>query len=181
MPALNTGNDEIQRLNFLMIDDDTRRSLAEFSPALKDLLPPILEEFYSHLRKHPEMMKFFSNENRVIHAKTAQFDHWMKLFSGRFDADYFTSVKKIGLTHSRIGLEPRWYIGSYTFTLNRLVEVATRLHQSRLRREAARIKLASLLRAINQAVTLDMDRGCSGGMMDFPIIFPNSRRCLGKG
>jgi hypothetical protein len=24
-------------------------------------------------------------------------------------------------------------------------------------------------------------RGCSGGMMDFPIIFPNSRRCLGKG
>src|SRR5690242_12159566 len=110
MSALNTGNDEMQRLNFLMIDDDTRRSLAEFLPALKDLLPAILDAFYSHLRKHPEMMKFFSNESRVSHAKAAQFDHWMMLFSGRFDADYFTSVKKIGLTHSRIGLEPRWYI-----------------------------------------------------------------------
>jgi methyl-accepting chemotaxis protein len=144
-----------------MIDDDTRRSLAEFAPTLKDLLPPILDAFYSHLKKHPEMMKFFSSESRVTHARTAQFDHWIRLFSGRFDADYFASVKKIGLTHSRIGLEPQWYIGAYTFTLNRLVEAATRLHQSRLRPKAARTKLASLLKAINQAVTLDMDLAIS--------------------
>jgi methyl-accepting chemotaxis protein len=85
----------------------------------------------------------------------------MRLFSGRFDADYFASVKKIGLTHSRIGLEPGWYIGGYTFTLNRLLEAATRLHRSRLRPEASRIKLASLLRAINQAVMLDMDLAIS--------------------
>jgi methyl-accepting chemotaxis protein len=107
------------------------------------------------------MMKFFSSESRVTHAKAAQFDHWMRLFSGRFDADYFASVKKIGLTHSRIGLEPRWYIGGYAFILNRLLEAAPRLHQSRLRPKAARVKLASLLKAINQAVMLDMDLAIS--------------------
>jgi methyl-accepting chemotaxis protein len=85
----------------------------------------------------------------------------MRLFSGRFDADYFASVKKIGLTHSRIGLEPRWYIGGYAFILNRLLEAAPRLHQSRLRPKAARVKLASLLKAINQAVMLDMDLAIS--------------------
>ena len=81
----------------------------------------------------------------------------MRLFSGRFDADHFASVRKVGLTHSRIGLEPQWYIGGYAFILTMLLDVATRKYQSRLRPEAARAKLASLLRAINQAVMLDMD------------------------
>ena len=97
----------------------------------------------------------------MAHAKSAQFDHWMRLFSGRFDEEYFTSVKKIGLTHSRIGLEPRWYIGGYTFTLNMLIEAATRHHRNRMRPEAARLKMVSLLRAINQAVMLDMDLAIS--------------------
>jgi methyl-accepting chemotaxis protein len=161
MSANDTGIGELQRLNFLMIDDETRNSLAEFAPALKELLPPVLDAFYAHLRKHPEMMKFFSSDSRVAHAKSAQFDHWMRLFSGRFDAEYFTSVKKIGLTHSRIGLEPRWYIGGYTFTLNMLIEAATRHHRNLMRPEATRLKLVSLLRAINQAVMLDMDLAIS--------------------
>ena len=42
-----------------------------------------------------------------------------------------------------------------------LMEAATRHHQSRMRPEAARLKLASLLRAINQAVMLDMDLAIS--------------------
>jgi len=161
MTALNVTSEELQRLNFLMIDDETRRSLEEFAPTLKEALPSVLEEFYNHLRSYPEMMKFFSSESRVAHAKTAQFDHWIKLFSGRFDSEYFASVKKIGLTHSRIGLEPRWYIGGYAFTLNKLLEMATRHHRSYLHPEAARIKLASLLRAINQAVMLDMELAIS--------------------
>jgi methyl-accepting chemotaxis protein len=107
------------------------------------------------------MMKYFSSESRVAHAKSAQLEHWMGLFSGHFDAEYFASVKKIGLAHSRIGLEPQWYIGGYSFILSMLMEAATRLHQSRMRQEAARIKLNALLRAINQAVMLDMDLAIS--------------------
>jgi hypothetical protein len=98
MSALNSVNDEMQRLKFLMIDNDTRQSLAAFEPYLRNLLPPILDEFYSHLKNYPDMIKLFSNESRIAHAKAAQLNHWIKLFSGRFDADYFASVKKIGLT-----------------------------------------------------------------------------------
>jgi hemoglobin-like flavoprotein len=151
MVALDTSAGEMQRLSFLKIDESTRQSLKEFVPVLNGLLPSILDAFYNHLRIHPEMMKFFSSESRVAHAKSAQFEHWMGLFSGRFDAEYFASVKKIGLAHSRIGLEPQWYIGGYSFILSMLMEAATRLHQSRMRQEAARIKLNALLRAINQA------------------------------
>jgi methyl-accepting chemotaxis protein len=157
MVAVSSGYNEARKLNFLKIDEETRRSLEEFAPTLKGLLPAILDAFYAHLRNYPEMMKFFSSDSRVSHAKAAQLDHWITLFSGRFDKDYFASVRKIGLTHSRIGLEPQWYIGGYAFILTMLLDAATRQYRSRLRPKAARVKLASLLRAINQAVMLDMD------------------------
>ncbi len=108
------------------------------------------------------MMKFFSSESRVAHAKSAQFDHWMRLFSGRFDADYFASVKKIGLTHSRIGLEPRWYIGGYSFILNNADGSGdTAAPEPDASQKPPGSSWHSLLRAINQAVMLDMDLAIS--------------------
>jgi methyl-accepting chemotaxis protein len=33
---------------------------------------------------------------------------------GLFDETYETSINRIGETHHRIGLDPRWYIGATT-------------------------------------------------------------------
>src|SRR5690606_15380176 len=77
--------------------------------------------------------------------------HWAKLFSGRFDADYFESVRRIGSVHNRIGLEPRWYIGGYNYILARLAELVVRRHRFSARRQA------DVLKAVTTAVMLDMD------------------------
>jgi methyl-accepting chemotaxis protein len=74
--------------------------------------------------------------------KQAQTGHWRKLFSG---------VQAIGPVHHRIGLEPRWYIGGYTYILNRLVGLALRTYRW------SPGKLTSLISALNAAVMLDMD------------------------
>ena len=48
-------------------------------------------------------------------AKSMQEKHWGLIISAQFDESYVASVKKIGQVHNRIGLEPRWYIGGYSF------------------------------------------------------------------
>jgi methyl-accepting chemotaxis protein len=63
--------------------------------------------------------------------------------------------------HSRIGLEPRWYIGGYSFVLGELCALAVQVHTSRLSPGAAQQSTAKLLRAITQAVMLDMDLAIS--------------------
>ncbi len=157
-----SGLDANERTRFLDIDAETRAALEEFRPALEAAMPEIMEGFYGHMRGWPKLVAMF-NEGDVAmkRAAKAQVTHWQRLFSGRFDDDYVTSVRRIGLRHARIGLEPRFYIGGYAFILTRLYGVACHLYGSRLRPRAAQDRTARLMRALTQAVMLDMDLAIS--------------------
>ena len=65
------------------------------------------------------------------------------------------AIRRIGLTHNKIGLEPRWYIGGYNFVLAELTALAIQHHRW------GRARLPALLHAINAAVMLDMDLAIS--------------------
>ncbi len=161
-----SGNAAIEdRLGFLEIDADTRESLQDFLPLIDKALPEVLREFYSHLALHPQLINMFGTGERrqaaIAHAADAQTRHWRNLFSGRFDASYMASVRTIGLTHSRIGLDPRWYIGGYAFTLSRIWRIISFAHGNFLHPAAAQDKTARMMRAVNQAVMLDMDLAIS--------------------
>ena len=81
----------------------------------------ILELFYDKIRATPAVRKFFSDERRIDGAKSAQLRHWTTIVSGDFDQRYVESVRAIGNTHARIGLEPRWYIAGYALILEQLM------------------------------------------------------------
>ena len=150
-----------ERLDFLRIDASMRSALTAFLPTLQQALPGILSAFYQHVRRYPGLAAMFKGDAAMERASKAQGDHWARLFSGRFDDEYASSVRRIGLMHSRIGLEPRWYIGGYTFILGQLYGVASRHFVSRLNPAAAQAKTAALMQALNQAVMLDMDLAIS--------------------
>ncbi len=156
-----SSNDIKDRLAFLRIDSTTREILGAFLPTLRLELPKILSAFYEHLQRHQNLAEMFQARSAMERASKAQGDHWVKLFSGRFDEDYVASVQRIGLMHSRIGLEPRWYIGGYSLILGHLFAAATRAFTSRLSPGAAQEKTARLLNALNQAAMLDMELAIS--------------------
>jgi methyl-accepting chemotaxis protein len=86
---------------------------------------------------------------------SAQSSHWERLFSGRFDAAYVEGIRRIGVVHHKIGLEPRWYIGGYAFILNELVTLMATKHRF------SGGALARKVAALNKAVMLDMDYAIS--------------------
>lgn len=149
------------RISFVGVNQDTQDALRDFYPDLEKNLPIILEKFYDHVRKWPRLANMFKDTSRMDHARKAQQTHWLKLFSARFDDDYAQSVRRIGLIHSKIGLEPTWYIGAYAFTLNHLYQVAAKKYSSRLNPQQAQEKTGSLMRALNQCVMIDMDMAIS--------------------
>ncbi len=144
-----TAADVATRLRFMRIDDHTRSLLREFWKSLEPELPAILDSFYDHVTREPNLAKLLGSQ--VPRLKGAQRGHWGRLFDGRFDESYLQSVKQIGMVHNKIGLEPRWYIGGYLFVLNRLVGIAVKSCRWNARR------LPQLMCAINAAVMLDMD------------------------
>src|SRR5262249_16820595 len=89
--------------------------------------------------------------NDIPRLKQAQGTHWGRLFDGRFDEAYIQGVRRIGMVHNKIGLEPRWYIGGYNFVLNQLVDLAVKTNRCKPS------KPSRLIAAVTSAVMLDMD------------------------
>lgn len=82
----------------------------------------ILDGFYAHLSTFPELKSLLSEGGVLAHLRQVQRRYWQRMFSGRYDADYVQDRLRIGLAHQRVGLKPKWYIGSYAWFLNRLLE-----------------------------------------------------------
>ena len=146
-------DDRVTRFSFHEISDQSRRALSDFWPAVSRELPRILDGFYAHVSGVECLAKQIGGQADRL--KSAQAKHWEHLFSGAFEDAYFQSIRSIGLAHNRIGLEPRWYIGGYSFVLRRLLQLAARQHRLAPQRTAA------LCAAIAQAVLLDMDLAIS--------------------
>lgn len=153
-------HDIAARLAFSGFTEQHKLLLNQFGPTLEQEMPRILDAFYANLRAWPQLAGMFDGPDRMASAARAQTAHWQTLFSGRFDAEYVASVRRIGVMHSRIGLDPRWYIGGYSFITQQLFELAAR-SSSRAFLPRSSAKAADLCAAINVAVMIDIDLAIS--------------------
>lgn len=142
-----------ERLKFAEIDESTIASLQLLWPVIQTGLDDVLAAFYRHVKTYPELAALVGDmEPRLM---AAQKSHWEKLFTNGFDQEYRESINRIGHVHCRIGLQPRWYIGGYTFVLTRLHSLVLRKFNRPFR------DCTQLLNDVSAAVLLDMDLAIS--------------------
>jgi methyl-accepting chemotaxis protein len=153
-----TKEDLADRLKFLGIDARTTQALRNARTILGQALPEAVDRFYEYLANWPSMMAMFRDPSRRKHARDSQVRHWEILFQGDFGPAYLESVQRIGATHSRIGLDTRWFIGAYGRITGDLLGICTRVYAPRLTKDhQARQDLELLLQSVILATNLDMD------------------------
>ena len=132
--------------------------MRELQPLIAGALPAILDQFYAHVLKYPDVTKLFPNEASIRHAKEAQLRHWMTIAAASFDSHYVQSVTRIGQAHNRLGLEPRWYIAGYSMIVYGLLrEIETKTAEGWFEPMPRGEKRAALQGAMTRAAMLDMD------------------------
>ena len=155
--------DRIERLDFLGFDPQVRDALALCTPVIEHALPDALSAFYDVIGATPATRRFFRDDDHMLAARDRRKAHWMSIVSGRYDSAYFESVRKIGLAHSRLGLEPRYYIGGYAHLASALIRAVALPDQAGLARFGGRNSrlLARKLDALVKAIFLDMELAVS--------------------
>jgi methyl-accepting chemotaxis protein len=138
-----------ERLRFVRIDAETKAGLQALKPILETALPVVLDNFYRHVVHFPEISRMFG-PGRTDAAKSAQMQHWRVILEGDFGPHYVASVRRIGQMHSKIGLEPRWYVGGYSLLSTGIVSAI--MEKTKKPAEAQK-----LINAFMQAMLLDMD------------------------
>jgi methyl-accepting chemotaxis protein len=159
-----SGANIADRLEFVQLDEKGAEQIRTLKAILDRELPNGLDKFYQRLRATPQVRRFFSDDSMMARAKGAQVGHWRAISSGKFDEQYVSKVRTIGLTHARIGLEPRWYIGGYALILEHLVKsiVAELWPKGMMRRtQIESADVGAALSALLKAVLLDMDLAIS--------------------
>ena len=148
-----------ERLDFIGLDRAARDALRGLRPFIKAEIEPALEVFYAKVRKTEQVHRFFSDDGHIRSAQNGQARHWSVIADGQFDEAYVSGVRRIGETHARIGLEPRWYIAGYALItenlLRRLVE--SRWPKGFGGRAKGEEETADAITALVKAMMLDMD------------------------
>jgi methyl-accepting chemotaxis protein len=144
--------DDVQirnRLHSACIDAEDIRTLKGVWREIEGRLPGYLNGFYVHVRQEPALDTLIGE--RETQLKSAQIGHWRSLFLNGFDQAYFDNALRIGGTHHRIGLEPKWYIAGYSYLFNEIVDHLIRRYRFSPAAQSAAI------RATTKAVFMDLD------------------------
>eukprot|EP01037_Dinobryon_pediforme_P006996 gene6996-7065_t len=136
-----------------------RDNLVKLKPILAQSMHAALGVFYEKLKVTPEVRKFFNDERHMVSAQDRQEKHWSIIADAKFDSEYLEGILRVGKTHARIGLEPRWYIGGYALVLEQLIHVIVKDQWPKLM-QLGRSKpegVAEALSSLVKATMLDMD------------------------
>ncbi len=150
-----------ERLEFVGIGQQEKSALSDLSSTIAQALDGALDRFYAKATKNPRTAQLFKSSDHVKHAKARQVSHWKTIASAKFDGEYVAGVTAVGLTHAKLGLEPRWYIGGYAMMIDGIVRtiVSQHLDGYLVRKKGA--KLANDISVVIKAALVDMDYAIS--------------------
>ena len=102
-----------QRLKFLGLTARDGELLRALRPVLETHIVAIEDAFYGELLGFPETAQLLRDHTTVERLKKLQRDYLLRITEGKFDDAYFADRLRIGQTHERVGLSPRWYLLAY--------------------------------------------------------------------
>ncbi|MGB3711980.1 MAG: globin-coupled sensor protein [Erythrobacter sp.] len=88
---------------------------------LRSSLDATLDKFYGEVGTRKNLAGKFESPASLNRARAAQARHWTSAFSEGLGENFLNRSRHIGAVHARIGLEPKWYVGSYARIMEELL------------------------------------------------------------
>ncbi len=117
------SSDLEQRLAFLNLGSADLERLAQLRPLFEKKAPAMVASFYRQLLSFPPTRQLLSDPQVKERLMQAQREYLVSLAGPTLDDAFIEQRRRIGETHDRIGLEPRWYLGAYALYLSILTPV----------------------------------------------------------
>ncbi|MDR3615847.1 MAG: protoglobin domain-containing protein [Candidatus Obscuribacterales bacterium] len=109
----------IQRKQWLEFGEADEKVIKEtIDPLLTGQIENLIENMYAHFLSFEETRSFFPDEMTLKRAQGAQAKYFTRLTKGNYDSDYVADRLRVGSTHQRIELDPKWYLGAYNRIFN---------------------------------------------------------------
>ncbi len=109
-----------QKTFFCFTPEDAKR-LSDFHPFAEKHVDEVVDGLYAHLLKFEEAQMFLDDAETLRRLKIAQRRYFLELTSGCYEEEYYENRIKVGVTHQRMGIPPRLYMGAYSYYLQLMI------------------------------------------------------------
>ncbi len=117
-----------QRLKFLGLTARDRELLRALRPLIENHITAIEDAFYDQLLGFPDTAQLLRDHTTVERLKKLQRNYLLRITEGIFDEAYFADRLRLGQTHERVGLSPRWYLLAYNIYFKLIVPLIRQFH-----------------------------------------------------
>ena len=131
----------------LSVEDETLLK-TQIDKFLDGRVGELMDLMYEHFLSFEKTRYFFPNEQVLNRAKSAQAVYFERLTKGDYDGAYVSDRLRVGSTHHRIDLDPKWYLGAYNSALGFIIPQMLSEHLNAQQSEAVMKPLSALLKII---------------------------------
>lgn len=146
---VNNGVPRTEEIPFTTLSDQNYRSFPKVKALIERYGDKALETLYAQIAGHEHTSALLSTPELRSRASRAQLNHWLELFSGRFDEEAVGRCNRIGQVHAKVGLSPSLYIGGYAMVLEEIITQA-------MGRSLMNRKMAKVISTLVKTALLDM-------------------------
>lgn len=143
------------RLALLGFDAEDTRALSALRPVIERNADALVAAFYRHLQAFAPMRALLSRPGVKEGLLEKQRAYLLSLTDDKSEPLYAERRLRIGVTHERVGLAPRWYLGAYGLYFSLLVPIISEAYPDD--RAAAQRALVALQRTLLLDAQLAME------------------------
>ena len=144
------ADEQMSRKKFVDFGDEDAHALKALRPLIQEHAEEIVEAFYSNVERFNELLEIIKDTSVTVNQlKVTQKRYLLEMFDGEYGEAYFERRLYVGVVHNRIGLSPRWYLGSFSVYSREIIKLILRHYRwNAQKREQA-------LHAVHKIVSID--------------------------
>jgi len=151
-----SANDDLElRLAFLGLGAEDVQALAALRPVIERNADALVAAFYRHLESFAPTRALLARPGVRERLLEKQRAYLLSLTEDTADPRYAEERLRIGVTHERVGVAPRWYLGAYALYFSMLVPMVCEAYPDD--RSAAERALVALQRTLILDAQLAME------------------------
>lgn len=150
------ANEQASRKKFVDFTDEDALTLKALRPLVQQHADAFVDVFYANVERYKELMAIIKDAgSNIDRLKTSQKRYLLEMFDGDYGDAYFERRLKIGVIHNRIGLTPRWYLGSYSVYSCEIVKLVQREYRWNARKREAALQAVHKIISIDSQLAMD--------------------------
>ncbi|MBU9711290.1 globin-coupled sensor protein [Evansella tamaricis] len=142
------------QLTLTQIGIDDLKIAKALKPLMESNMDEMINEFYEKLLSVPSLEGIITKHSSTDRLKNTLKQHLIEMFSGKMDKEFFEKREAVAKIHFRIGLTPKWYMGSFQSLYASMFQLISEKMKSFEERKRA-VEVVTKLLNIEQQLVLE--------------------------